>query len=335
MNRWLNGRIPKSSMKILTVLCSVLLVCRLSHAETTSAIAEFDQLRSRLVSILGGENSNREHEAIIRKLTSVAYEDLMLQGQVFTKGMDSRWAERLESLPSGPLEGVLRDKDVSEFTKSVEVFGDEAIPPLGAHLLQRCYIFRALAVYFARNEKLDKSESFVLSSTGYLDLIDQFLADKTSELKLEDFILENRLQNQKFLTAVKEERRKNLQEMAQSQPRQTQGQNSAATEGSGELDRFKAHWKGRTETFTVTDDDGGSLLNGTFLEVQDRGTGKKFVVHYNSGLSGIFDDDVRSAIGSTVSIRFGEDGLPASITNPSNGRGTQTGSGWKIKGYGW
>lgn len=112
------------------------------------------------------------------------------------------------------------------------------------------------------------------------------------------------------------------------------GRGPAAKESETELSRFKARWKGRTANFTVTWDDGGSFLNGTHLEVADPDTGKKFQVHYNVGLNkGIFDADTKSAVGATVSIRFGADGMPASIKNPTTGRGANI-SG-KVTGYGW
>ncbi|HRH98180.1 MAG TPA: hypothetical protein PLB55_19725 [Prosthecobacter sp.] len=104
---------------------------------------------------------------------------------------------------------------------------------------------------------------------------------------------------------------------------------------AGEVGRFKAHWKGRTANFIVTKDNGGGPLSGTVLEVRDPATGKKFTVHYATGIGkGLFETE-ESAVGATVSIRFGGDGLPASIKNPANGRIMDTGSGWKIEGYGW
>jgi hypothetical protein len=113
------------------------------------------------------------------------------------------------------------------------------------------------------------------------------------------------------------------------------GSTSAGGEtGSTDLDRFKANWRGKTANFVVTWDNGGTALNGTTLEVQDPNTGKKFLVQYNLGLDkGLFGDG-ESGVGSTVSIRFGDDGLPYSIKNSSTGRSTQTG-GWKVAGYGW
>jgi multidrug efflux pump subunit AcrA (membrane-fusion protein) len=121
----------------------------------------------------------------------------------------------------------------------------------------------------------------------------------------------------------------------------TFGGDSATSEPANtetELDRFRSHWRGRTALFTVTHDNGGTGLDGTSLVVRDNDTGKKFKVHYNMGFSeGLFDADVRSAVGYTVSIRFGDDGFPSSIKNPENGRGTQTSSGgsWVVDGFGW
>ncbi len=111
---------------------------------------------------------------------------------------------------------------------------------------------------------------------------------------------------------------------------------SASASGDNDVDRFKARWRGQTATFTVTSDNGGSALDGTILVVRDSDTGKKFKVHYNVGLSkGLFDSE--SAVGHSVSIRFGDDGFPSSIKNPENGRGTQTSSGgsWVVEGFGW
>ena len=103
-----------------------------------------------------------------------------------------------------------------------------------------------------------------------------------------------------------------------------------------ELDRFRAHWKGKTADFTVKWDNGGGLLSGTKLEVRDPNSGKSFLVSYDTGIGeGIFDPSQKSAVGATVSIRFNGEGTPVSIKNPGTGRSLATNNGWKVTGYGW
>ncbi len=204
-------------MKIAVALLYIFLT-PMAFAATDSAIARFDALLQRRNEVESRPHQDRDVEDIYRELVLLAYTDLMAhENTVFDKGMDSRWAERLASLPQGPHERFLRDDDVGSITKELLVNMEECTPPLGAHLLQRCWISRVLAYHFMKKRDMEAAVHHIHVSTSYLDIMEEHMAGAIAKMKMNAFIQKSRDENQKFLSAVLE-KQKTRREMALPAP---------------------------------------------------------------------------------------------------------------------
>ena len=273
-------------------------------ANTNSAIAQFDTLLSKKVEIASREHTDEELEPVIRGLVSIAYEDLMERSEsVFEKGMDSRWAERLEALPAGPFEAKLRDESVPVFAKQVMIFGDGFEPNLGAHLLQRCWISRTLAVKCTKTKDLQAALQRIKESNSYLNLIEEYFQDQIAKSKNSQILKETRTKNETFLSAV--------EDMVRS--RQTAASESMRKDGKPsnpvKLEPAKSSVK---KTFRVTYDEranqngiqAGADGESTITVQGDDGS---FSVHYRyswpSSILIVAKSD-KSLVGKTVSIEF-------------------------------
>lgn len=309
-------------------------------AQTPSALKQWDELEQQRYRL---ENQGEDFSDVVYKMAQVACLDLdKYRKSIILNGIPEQWIKRLTVSTAFPY--TISDKEIAEdptildFCAALSGFNLEGDKPgCAEYYFYRTSISQLLAVhYYLKTDDLEMAQKHLDKSNSIINLI---VKGCPKILKRKPDALDGHLRSN--VTIGKKIATMRLaQKASQKREKESAGKSTAShssqdiSTGSEEMNRFKAHWKGKTANFVVTKS-WSSLLDGTRLEVKDSDTGKKFVIHYNVGIDkGLFKPK-ESAVGATVSIRFGEDGLPASIKNPANGRSTDTGRGWRIEGYGW